>query len=120
VVLEREKEQKTQADSRLDPRVQLVCELLKSRNELPSTPEQKGGRPRREHRSVLIAVHTQEAIERCGERWGSKEQAFREVAEGDGASYDHVKDIYQRAFGKRHDPDFRQAVDLTLRDRKEG
>ena len=62
----------------------------------------------------MIAVHLKEAIERHGgpEKRGSKEKAFKEIAKCDGASYDHVKDIYYRAFGKKQDRDFRQAVDL--------
>jgi hypothetical protein len=104
---------------RLYPLFLPVCELLKHRKELPlPPPKQKGGRPKQEHNAVLIAVHVQEAIKRHGEgKRGSKEKAFRDVVESDGVSYHHVKDIYYRAFGKRPDRDFRQAVDLALCDR---
>lgn len=97
-------------------RVRIFCALLKDRNRgsLPKPKKAKGGRPTSEHRRVLIAAHVQEAIERNGQKHGSKEKAFKEVAESDGASYDHVKDIYYRAFGENYNPDFREAVDLKL------
>jgi hypothetical protein len=101
----------------LEPRVRLFCEQLKERHG-GELPKPKGGRPSSEHRSVLIAVHTQEAIERLGDGWGSKERAFREIVERDGVSYYHVKAVYQRAFGRTRDPDFRQAVDFALRERQ--
>jgi hypothetical protein len=104
--------------AQLDPRFLLVCELLKDRNELPSTRQQKGGRPKQEHNNVLIAVHVKEAIKNHGGKHGSKEKAFRDVVKSDGVSYDHVKDIYYRAFGEHFDPDFRQAVELALCDRR--
>jgi hypothetical protein len=109
--------------SQLDrARVCIFCKLLKDRNRgrLPKAKKAKGGRPIAEHRSVLIAAHAREAVEERGEKHGSKTQAFNKVAERDGASYDHVKDIYYRAFGKDHDPDFREAVDLKLTERKRG
>lgn len=104
---------------KLDYRVGMFCEELKKRNH-GRLPKAKGGRPSAEHRAVLIAMRVHEAIKRGGGKWGGKEKAYKDVAERHGASYDHVKDIYQRAFGKHHDPDFRQAVDLALRDRTEG
>ncbi len=92
------------------------CKLLKDRNRgrLPKAKKAKDGRPTAEHRSILIAAHAREAVLERGKKHGSRTQAFNEVAERDRASFDHVKDIYYRAFGKKHDPDFREAVDLKL------
>ena len=110
----------------LDFRVCTFCEELKQRNH-GQLPKAKGGRPAAEHRGLLIAMHLQEAIERSGEKYGSKEQAFKEIAARDdlfdqrrrspqwATRYEYVKEIYYDS-----DPDFRRAVavELELRRRK--
>lgn len=110
----------------LDFRVRTFCEELKKRNH-GQLPKAKGGRPTAEHRRLLIAVHLQSAIERRGEKHGSKEQAFKEIAANDdlfdqrrrspqwATRYEYVKEIYYDS-----DPDFRRAVavELDLRRRK--
>jgi hypothetical protein len=58
-------------------------------------------------------VHVQEAIEARGRKRGSVEEALREVAERDGVSYDHVKDIYNDP-----DPDWRYTVAVELSRRR--
>ena len=110
----REHERRGQLD-RLDPRVRLVCDLLKDRGCLLKPT---GGRPTADYRAILIAADVKEAIDRHSGTWGSKEPAYREVAERDRASYDHVKDLYLRAFSHNHDREFRRAVDLELSQRK--
>lgn len=101
-------------------RVRIFLELLKDQDRkrrLPKVKKAKGGRPTDEHRGVLIAAHAREAVLELGEKHGNKTKAFNKVAKRGRASYDYVKELYYRAFGEDHDPDFREAVDLALSDR---
>jgi hypothetical protein len=92
----------------LDPAVRIFCDTQKARN-AGRLPKSKGGRPTDEHHRLLIAVHVQEAIEARSGRRGSVEEALREVAERDGVSYDHVRDIYYDP-----DPEWRDTVAKEL------
>jgi hypothetical protein len=96
----------------LDFDVRMFCEDLKKRNR-GRLPKPKGGRPTAEHRRLLIAVHVEEEIEARGRKWGSVEEALKEVAKRDGAAERYVRNIYND-----REPEWRRAVAVELAWRK--
>ena len=61
----------------------------------------------------MIAVHVEEEIEAGGRKWGSVEEALKEVAKRDGAAERYVRNIYND-----RDPEWRCTVDAELARRK--